>query len=342
MKKFFFIAAALVASVTASAQLSVELCALDSAKLASIAGGAVATKTYTADAVPAGTVFHDGTNMKVTLPYAQTLQWVSAAQPNGAHKKIQINDVEVNMNEGIQGKDNPKDADGGAPTTTLLAPTQGACYEIQAKADGWIVVLHKATSNKAYFVFENGNCVGYKFGMMTYAANADKIGENGLLKYILAGDPANYNYLTPTTIESLTGYPKIEFVENYLNTDTIASGISPGSYKQNGVSAIAFLAYDKCTYLVGGAGTKMTAAGIVFVKDLNGTLPVLALGESITPEGATEPTVYPAVELVQLEGVGDGIENIEASEKAMKIVRNGQVLIVKDGVEYTVLGTVAK
>ena len=340
MKKFFLFAAALVASVTASAQLTTEFCALDSAKLASIAGE-LANKTYSADAVAAGTVFLDGTNMKVTLPYAQQLQWVSAAQPNGAHKKIQINDVEVNMNEGIQGKDNPKDGDGGNPCNTIIAPTQGACFEIEAKADGWVVVLHKATSNKQYFVFENGNCLGYKFGMMTYADNADKIGENGLLKYILTGD-AQYNYLTAANIEQLTGFPKIEFVENYLNTDTIASGISPGTYKQNGVSAIAFLAYKDCKYLVGAAGSKMTCAGIVFVKGLNGTLEVIAEGETITKEGAAEPTVYPAVNLVQLEGVGDGIENIEASVKAQKIIRNGQVMIVKDGVAYTVLGTVAK
>ena len=341
MKKLFLFAAALVASVSLSAQLNVEFCALDSAKLASVAGE-LATKTYSADPIAAGTVFHDGTYMKVSLPFAQQLQWVSAAQPNGAHKKIQINDVEVNMNEGIQGKDNPKDADGNNPCNVIVPPTQGACYQVNVKEDGWVVVLHKATSNKQYFVFENGNCVGYKFGMMTYADNADKIGDNGLLQYILTGDPANYNYLTAATIEQLTGFPKIEFVENYLNVDTVASGISPGTYKQNGVSAIAFLGYKDCTYLVGAAGSKMTCAGIAHVKGLNGTLPVLALGETITPEGASEPTVYQSVELVQLEGVGDGIENIEASQKALKVVRNGQVLIVKDGVAYTVLGTIAK
>ena len=87
MKKFFFLAAALVASVTMSAQLTTEVCALDSAKLASIAGELV-TKTYSADPIAAGTVFHDGTNMKVTLPYAQQLQWVSAAHRAGSRSSI--------------------------------------------------------------------------------------------------------------------------------------------------------------------------------------------------------------------------------------------------------------
>ena len=338
MKKFFFIAAALVASVAASAQ-TIEVCVLDSAKLASVVG-ATDAKTYTADPVAAGTVLLDGTAMKVSLPFAQQLQWVSAAQPNGAHKKIQIGSEEINMTEAFQGKDNPKDADGGNPCNTLIAPTQGACYQVNVKEDGWVVVLHKATSNKQYFVFENGSCLGYRFGMMTYADNADKM-NNGLLQYTLTGDQ-EYNYLTAATIEQLTGFPKIEFVENYVNVDTVASGISPGTYKQSGVSALAFLGYKDCTYLVGAAGSKMTCAGIAHVKGLNGTMPVIAKGESITKDGDTEPTVYNDVELVHLYGVGDGIENIEASEKAQKIVRNGQVLIVKDGVAYTVLGTLAK
>ena len=340
MKKIFLFAAAIVASATLSAEVSFDICNLDSAKLAAVVDSAIHTKTYSAEKVAAGTVFHNGTDMKVTLPYAQQLQWVSAAQPNGAHKKIAFGnaDFQINMNEGIQGKDNPKDADGGNPCNTLIAPTQGGCYQVEAKADGWVVVLHKATSNKQYFVFENGSPLGYKFGMMTYAETT--LGDNGLLQYILTGD-AEFNYLDTTILYENTGFKKIEFVENYLN-DTLTSGIAWGNYKQNGVSAIAFLAYEGCKYLVGAAGSKMTCAGIVFVKGLNGTLPVKALGETVTEEGK-DPVTYNDVELVQIEGVGEqAIDNVEAAQKAQKVVRDGQVLIIKNGVAYTVLGTVAK
>ena len=340
MKKIFLFAVALLTSATMFAELSVEVCVLDSAKLASLNGSAIPTKTYTEAAIVSGTTLLDGTNMKVLVPFDQTFQWVSAAQPNGAHKKIGFGNLntEINMNEALQGKDNPKDADGGNPCNTLLVPSQGAAFQIDAKANGWIVVLHKATSNKQYFVFENGSCLGYKLGMQTYADPS--LGVNGLLEYQITGDP-EYNYLTTSTIEQYTGFPKIEFVENYINLDTVASGISPGAYKQNGVCAMAFMAYKDCHYLVGAAGSKMTAAAIAFVKDLNGTLPIVAKGETITEEGK-DPVVYQDVTLITLYGVGDGIENIEAAEKAQKVIRNGQVLIYKDGVAYTVLGTIAK
>lgn len=36
------------------------------------------------------------------------------------------------------------------------------------------------------------------------------------------------------------------------------------------------------------------------------------------------------------------VENISATVKAQKVIRNGQVLIIKNGVEYSVLGTIAK
>ena len=335
MKKFFLFAAALM-SVAVSAE-TIEICQLDSAKLAGLNGGAIATKTYTEATITSGTVLLDGTDMKVSVAFDQTFQWVGAAQPNGAHKSIKIGNETISVVEGMQGKDNPKDADGGNPCNTLLAPTQGAAFQVDAKADGWVVVLHKGSSNKQYFVFENGSPLGYKQGLMTYANPS--LGENGLLAYQLTGD-AEYNYLTIENLEASTGFNKIAMVEDYFN-DTLTSGIPWEGYKQNGVAAIAFYAYKDCHYLVGGAGTKMTASAIVFVKGLNGTLPVTALGETITEEGK-DPVTYADVVLTTLYGVGDGIENINESVKAQKVVRNGQVLIYKDGVAYTVLGTIAK
>jgi len=339
MKKFFFFAVALLTSATMFAEISIEICTLDSTKLAELNGGPIATKSYTEATITAGTVLLDGNDMKVTVPFDQTFQWVGAAQPNGAHKKIGFGNLntEISMVEGIQGKDNPKDADGQNPCNTLLAPTQGAAFAINAKVDGWIVVLHKGSSNKQYFAFENGSPLGYKLGLMTYANPS--LGDNGLLEYQLTGDQ-EFNYLTKELLLANTGFEKIAMVEDYFN-DTLTSGIAWESYKQNGVCAIAFPAFKDCNYLVGGAGTKMTAAAIVFVKGLDGTLPIVAKGETITEEGK-DPVVYNDVTLVTLYGVGDGIENVNESVKAQKVIRNGQVLIIKEGVAYTVLGTVAK
>lgn len=337
MKKIFLFAAAIVASVSMSAATSFEACILDSAKFVSIVGAETATKTYTDAAVPAATVFHDGANMKVTLPFETKLQWISASQPNGAHKKVVFGDanLQINMEEAFQGNDNPKDADGGNPCNTLLEPTSGACFQIDAKADGWAVVLHKASSNKQYFVFEEGSALGYQLGMMTYAETT--LGENGLIQYELVGDD-EYNYLTAQNLLVTTGFDKIAWVEDYVN-DTLTSGVAWESYKQNGVSAIAFQVFEDTKYLVGAAGSKMTCAAIVFVKDLEGTLDIKALGEEITEEGK-DPVQYNDVVLLTLEeNAEEAIENVNANVKAVKAFENGQLVIIKNNVRYNALGT---
>ena len=252
---------------------------LDSAKLASLNGGPIGTKSYTQNTITAGTTLLNGTKMKVTVPFDQTFQWVSATQPNGAHKSIQIGSETISMLQGMQGMANPKDADGQNPCNTLLAPTQGAAFAIEAKANGWIVVLHKGSSNKQYFVFENGSPLGYKQGLMTYANPS--LGDNGLLEYQLTGDQ-EYNYLTAGILLANTGFNKIAMIEDYFN-DTLTSGIAWEQYRQNGVAAIAFPAYIGCNYLVGGAGTRMTAAAIVFVNG-TGNIPVIAKGETVYDE----------------------------------------------------------
>ena len=332
MKKIFLFAAAVVASATLSAEVSFEACLLDSAKFVEIAGAETATKTKVDFA--AGTVFLDGTNMKVSLPFASQHQWISAAQPDGQHKKVQIGSIEINMTEAFQGNDNPKDADGGNPCNTLLEPASGAFFQIDAKADGWVVVLHKASSNKQYFVFEEGSALGYKFGMMTYAETT--LGENGLIQYELVGDN-ELNYLTAANLLASTGFDKIAWVEDYVN-DTLTSGVPWESYKQNGVSAIAFQVFEDTKYYVGAAGSKITCAALVFVKDLEDTLPIVALGETVEEEGK-DPVAYDDVVLLELEAAEEqGVENVNAAVKAVKAFENGQLVIIKNGVRYNVLG----
>ena len=331
MKKIFLFAAAIVASATLSAATDFEFCILDSAKFVSIAGAETATKTKVDFA--AGTVFHEGENMKVTLPFATQTQWLSAEQPNGAHKSIMIGDLAViSMSEAFQGNDNPKDADGGNPCNTLLEPASGALFQVDAKEDGWVVVLHKASSNKQYFVFEEGSPLGYKFGMMTYAEKT--LGENGLLRYELVGDEDNY--LTAANLLETTGFDKIAWVEDYFN-DTLTSGIAWETYKQNGVSAVAFQAYEGLTYLVGAAGSKMTCAAIIFIKDLEGTLEIKARGETVKEDGKEDVT-YNDVVLVELEASTEAIDNVNVNGKAVKTFENGQLVIIKNGVRYNALG----
>lgn len=337
MKKFFLLAAVAFMSLAASAQ-TIEVCALDSAKGHSMS--IVPGKSADGPEIAAGTKFYEGTAMDVTLPFATKMAVVGAAQPNGAHKKVQIGNSEISVAEAIQGNDNPKDADGGNPCNTLIAPSQGALWQIDAKADGYIVVLHKASSNKQYFVFENGTALGYSFGMMTYAPDTvTPLGQNGLLQYTLVGD-AEYNYLTAQNLEASTGFNQIGQVEDYFN-DTLTSGIKWRNYKQNGVSAIVFKAYNNCSYLVGAAGSKISASAIVFVNGVTADLPIVAKGETISGEADGANVVYPDVTLATI-AAGTAINNVAADAKVEKFVKNGQIIIRKGGIEYTVLGTVAE
>ena len=298
MKKLFLFTVAFIIATVMTAQVSCEVCMLDSAKLASLNGGPIAYGTYTQNTIVAGTTLLNGTKMKVTVPFDQTFQWVSATQPNGAHKSIQIGSETISMLQCMQGKDNPKDVDGGNPCNTLLAPTLGAAFAIEAKANGWIVVLHKGYSHKQYFVFENGSPLGYKQGLMTYANPS--LGEDGLLEYQLTGDQ-EYNYLTADILLANTGFNKIAMIEDYFN-DTLTSGIAWEQYRQNGVAAIAFPAYIGCNYLVGGAGTKMNAAAIVFVNG-TGNIPVIAKGETVYDEYGFVIRTYQDVNLLTIGSI---------------------------------------
>lgn len=332
MKKFFFMAAALVASVTISAQ-TVEVFALDSAFGVSKGLDPTITKTADGPEIAAGT-FYDGTAFSVNLPYATKMAIVGTAQPNGAHKKVTVGATEINVEKGIQGNDNPKDADGGNPANTLLEPKQAFFWQITAKVDGQILVFHKASSNKQYFVFENGFPVGYSFGMMTYADKT--LGDNGLLAYTLTGD-AELNRLTPENLLASTGFDKIAMVEDYFN-DTLTSGIAWETYKQNGVGVIAFNAYKDCVYSVGAAGSKISASAIAFVNGANGSIVVTAKGETVTKDEVT--TEYQDVTLLNMSLTA--LNDVKSDVKAQKMIENGQIVILKNGVKYTVLGTVAE
>ena len=84
----------------------------------------------------------------------------------------------------------------------------------------------------------------------------------------------------------------------------------------------------------------MTAAAIVFVKDIAADLNITAVGETITEEGK-DPVTYDNVVLATIKAP-TAIKNVAADAKAVKFIENGRVIILKNGVKYTVLGTVAE
>jgi hypothetical protein len=94
-------------------------------------------------------------------------------------------------------------------------------------------------------------------------------------------------------------------------------------------------------------GTNLTGSGV----KIDGVRPGYA-GEITLPAGsydAGDVVIKLIVNTSNIFGVRidklvekTAVENINAAVKAQKVVRNGQVLIIKNGVEYNVLGTVAQ
>ena len=94
-------------------------------------------------------------------------------------------------------------------------------------------------------------------------------------------------------------------------------------------------------------GTSLTGSGV----KIDGTRPAYA-GEISLPAGsydAGDVVIKLIVNTSNIFGVRidklaekTAVENVNATVKATKVVRNGQVLIIKNGVEYNVLGTVAQ
>lgn len=308
MKKFFLFAAALVASVSVNAQyisLSKEGLNQDEAV-----------------AVAAGTSFGANDEIATSAAFDDTYKVVGIKHEG--YYDFQIDGAAVGADTlGIQGQTNPKDADGSNPANACTKVATGAVLQINATHDGWIYVFHKASSNKQYMVFENEIPVGYKFGMVTTDANGYFGTENAIY-------PIEYEIEGNNELNQITDSRKILFAEDYakLAINPEDTTIGKADYKRNGLSVIAFQCFANCKYWVHATGSKISATGVAYYASEKD---VYVLNNA---EGAQPVKIYSANTTA--------LNNVAGEKKAQKIVRNGQVLIIKNGVAYTVLGTVAK
>lgn len=223
-----------------------------------------------------GSTLYSCAKFSVTNPFFNSVRSVISNQPNGAHNYIQVGASTIDVQTGIQGDTNPKDNDGSNPANTLIVPSMGSVFQINAAQEGKVLVLCKASSNKQYFVFENNMPLGYSFAMQTYADYP--IGDNGLLSYTLVGEEP-FNYLSADGLMATTGYNNIRYVETYMY-EPGSSEAEALNYKQNGVAVMAFNAHANCQYIVGSAGSKMIVSAIIFISDgIDGTQ-VVALGDN--------------------------------------------------------------
>ena len=268
MKKILLSAAAVFAAMSLNAQ---EICTFNPDNVMNL-------DADNGSALTAGTIIGETESIIATIGADDSYKPQDVASI--------INGVE--SKGGLQGSTNPKDADGGTPSSTLIQPASGAYLQFEAKADGFLYVIHKASSNKAYTVFEEGSAVGY-----TFAAYGNKDPLPEVYQFTIEGG-GEYNYL------SETDRTKIEFAEQeWLKVN------NPEFYEANwavqddgtskwtnvsagGLGVIKFAVAKDCKYIVNANGSKITAGGFVFSKEDN---VLIQSGDVVIykGEGAAEP-----------------------------------------------------
>ena len=179
----------------------------------------------------------------VSNPFAT--QHKSVDCKNNGFNKVIIDGNEIETKDGVQGQDNPKDADGGNPALTLKEAVSGAVIQIDAKKNGWVYIVAKLSTNKQYVVFEEGAAMGYKIAM----ENTDERIANGVLNLEIKGE-GEYNYIPEGT--------QIQWViKEFLNDEEAASA-------GNGLGVIYFPVAEGCKYYAHATGSKISWSGIYF------------------------------------------------------------------------------
>ena len=179
----------------------------------------------------------------ISNPFAT--QHKSVDCKNNGFNKVIIDGNEIETKDGVQGQDNPKDADGGNPALTLKEAISGAVIQIDAKKNGWVYIVAKLSTNKQYVVFEEGAAMGYKIAM----ENTDERIANGVLNLEIKGE-GEYNYIPE-------GRQIQWIIKEYMNDENAETA-------GNGLGVFYFPVAEGCKYYAHATGSKISWSGIYF------------------------------------------------------------------------------
>lgn len=249
MKKNLSLSLALMAGICASAQ---NVCTIDAKAWLTEKGAADPTALT---AIDANSVIVDNEDVTVSTGAADQYKAVDIAF-NGYNKVRFGADKDVDCSDlGLQGNSNPKGAGGEDPAKNFVQPGTGAYYVVKAKKDGYFYAVLKASSNKAYTVFEEGKCLSYTLAM-NIADDADKNADpitNGVLTYTLPADEEGFYDQSNGTIL----WP----IQIYHNNN--AEATSAG----NGLGVIMFKVYADCNYVFNAVGSKASFKGFCYSEN---------------------------------------------------------------------------
>jgi hypothetical protein len=231
---------------------------------------------------------------------------------NNDFNKVVIDGNEIETKDGVQGQDNPKDADGGNSAVTFKEATGGAVIQIDAKKNGWVYIVAKLSTNKQYVVFEEGAPIGYKIAM----ENTDERVKDGVLNLEIKGE-GEYNNLT------LDKYPNglMWVIREYLgNAEAETAG--------NGLGVFYFPVAEGCKYYAHATGSKISWSGICFSETEAKTVTVEGEGISKTLVGAgtginSVKSVVTDSAIYNLAG-----QKVNASYKGV-VIQNGKKFLQK-------------
>ena len=231
---------------------------------------------------------------------------------------------DTSINGGLQeANNNPKDADGGTPATTLNAPASGAFFVFDAKADGYLYAIIKASSNKAYTVFEEGTAIGYKF-----AAVGDAESELGATYQFELKGEGEINEIKNPVEWAEREYLKVANPDAYAAHLTVdeAGAETWTPINKSGLGVIAFPVFADLQYIFNANGSKMMLGGIVFseaddvvIKTIDG-VEIYKGGGATAIQGAKVVTVAGNSAIYNLAG-----QKVNASYKG---------IVIKDGKKY--------
>lgn len=284
MKKFLLLAVGF--AMAASAQAQTEVGFLDSEAL-----GLAGKPT-----LEAGTVLAQTDNVIMTNLNGDE---VSEQQPafNG-FKTVIVNGESINLVTGIGGSTNGKGDFATSPT--------GWIYNLEVKADGWMIVPSKISSNKNFLVYEgkageDPMPVAYTLGMDIQSADYPDIHE---VVFTLPGDELGYVNLEAPDIDKYTfGGNTVAWPIRIATQDPEA--VSAG----NGTGVIAFKVYAEAgNYMVLATGSKMNTCGYIFVScNPDETTPSVSVYAETAKDTEAERTVV-------VMGDGGSISGVAADE----------------------------
>jgi hypothetical protein len=288
MKKILLSAMALVAAMSVNAQVEIGAMTQERADAIFVGEPNTAQKDKTDLTnwkLDAGTVLFQTESVVCTNLFSDDYGY---AKTGLSKNNVKVNGEDFGSVTGIQGSVNGP----GTAASTGEFPTQGCVYHFVPSKDGYLYVMHKASANKNYVVFEEKTRIPYIFSAETGAY-----------------DLATIEGATVTDGEGITTISPDYAIGK-------AQEIIGEDGKGAGTCVIKFQVFKDLAYDVLATGSKMTTAGFVFDTDGKSTITL----ETANEDGSVDVTTL--LKDGAIPGSPDGILAVKTAKAQSNVLYN--------------------